>query len=519
MSITAERLVQSAGAALANRTSRRGFLSKSALVGSALAISPASYVLRPGTAYAAICNCNGSACDCGAQCCDGYTEFCCTLTGVNTCPPGTLAAGWWKVDGSEFCGGGPRYYLDCNAGCGGCGCGGSGLCSGACSGTGCGCAHGSCDNRKAGCTLFRYGQCNRHVACVGPIVCRVVTCVPPWQIDGSCGTTPLTDNNTRFHDRPCLHMPIGSLDGLHRTSPSSVKLVGWALDTDTANPVDVHVYVDGHFAGSFSANRSRPDVGAAIPGYGAAHGYDIDLSISPTQEGVCVYAINAEPGAYNPPIGCGAIARTPFGWVDEVAARPGGARVKGWVIDPDTANPLNVHAYIDGSYAGSFLASGSRPDVGAAYPGYGSAHGFEFTVAVAPGQHQICVYGINQGGGPTNPLLGCRPVGVGGIPFGWVEAVLPQPGGARVRGWVIDPDTAGACDIHAYIDGSVWGGSHRADQDRPDVEAAYPGFGRAHGFDFSVSLPAGSHQVCVYGINQGSGHTNPLLGCGTAAPG
>ena len=38
----------------------------------------------------------GSSCDCSALCCDGYTEFCCTLYGSNSCPPGTLAAGWWR---------------------------------------------------------------------------------------------------------------------------------------------------------------------------------------------------------------------------------------------------------------------------------------------------------------------------------------------------------------------------------------------------------------------------------------
>ncbi len=517
MTLTSDRLVSRLGGAIEQRTSRRGFIAKSALVGGALTLNPLSYVLRPGTAYGAICNCTGSSCDCGAQCCDGYTEFCCTLTGINTCPPGTLAAGWWKVEGSAFCGGGARYYLDCNAGCGGCGCGGSGLCSGACSGTGCGCGLGSCQNRKAGCTLFRYGQCNRHVACVGPIVCRVVTCVPPWQIDPTCATTPLTDNNTRFHDRPCLHVPIGQLDGMTRPSPSSVRSIGWMLDTDTSNPLELHAYVDGHFAGSFLADRPRPDVAAAIPGYGAEHGFDVDVPIGPAQEGICIYAINAGPGGTNPALACAEIPRSPLGWVDEVARRPGGVGVKGWAIDPDTTGPVHVHTYVDGSFAGTGLADRPRPDVGAAYPAYGSAHGFEFDMAIPPGQHQLCVYGINRAGGWRNPLLGCRSIGVGGVPFGWVEGVLPGPGEARVRGWVIDPDTSNPCDVHAYVDGT-FSGSHRADEARPDVEAAYPGYGNAHGFDFAVVLPPGHHQVCVFGINQGSGHTNPLLGCGTATP-
>jgi hypothetical protein len=185
--------------------SRRTVLQRAALVGTALAVAPRDFVLRPVSAYAAVCSCSNQSCPCGSLCCDGYTEFCCTLQGgTNWCPPGAVTGGWWKVDASQFCGGSaPRYYLDCHNGCGGCGCSG-GICSGACSNTPCSCANGDCGNRKAGCTRFRYGQCNRSTACLGPIVCRVVTCTPPWQLDPACSSAALTDNNTRNHHRPCL---------------------------------------------------------------------------------------------------------------------------------------------------------------------------------------------------------------------------------------------------------------------------------------------------------------------------
>ena len=104
------------------RTSRRSFLVKTAVVGSALAVNPWRYLLRPGTAYASLC---GPAADCAS----GWTVFCCTINNKrNTCPPGTLAAGWWKADNSGFCGGKARYYVDCNAKCTKCGCGASGIC-------------------------------------------------------------------------------------------------------------------------------------------------------------------------------------------------------------------------------------------------------------------------------------------------------------------------------------------------------------------------------------------------------
>jgi hypothetical protein len=192
---------------------RRSFLARMTMGATALAVAPGRYLLQPGTAYAAICTCSGQSCDCGSLCCDGYTEFCCTMFGPNTCPSGTVPAGWWKADGSGICdtaaGPQPRYYLDCNIiECGDCGCGPNGVCSGSCQGPDtdfrCGCALGDCNNRKASCTQFRYGQCNQQIACLGPIVCRVVTCTPPWVWDPACTTTSATDNNTRFHNRPCL---------------------------------------------------------------------------------------------------------------------------------------------------------------------------------------------------------------------------------------------------------------------------------------------------------------------------
>lgn len=196
------RLADRAARWLVRHPNRRSFLQRSALIGTALAVAPADFVLRPGTAYAAICNCSGSSCDCGSLCCDGYTEFCCTITGSNSCPPGTIAAGWWKADGSQYCNG-SRYYIDCNATCR---CGGGRICSDDCSNApwGCGCANGDCNNRKAGCTAFRYGQCHQEVATVGRIACRVVSCDPAVLVVSACAPTIAVDNSTANHNKPCL---------------------------------------------------------------------------------------------------------------------------------------------------------------------------------------------------------------------------------------------------------------------------------------------------------------------------
>ena len=187
-----QRLAERASEWIGTRTSRRGFLVRTAVGGAALSTSPLDFTLRPISAYAAACQCRNQPCSCGTACCDGYTEFCCTLNGSNTCPPGTIAGGWWKADGSGFCGDLPRYYIDCNVAPG------QNPCS-------CQCALGDCNHRVTCCTQFRYGQCHQEVPIVGAIMCRVVSCSPPWELDSTCTTVVATDDLTASHDAPCLH--------------------------------------------------------------------------------------------------------------------------------------------------------------------------------------------------------------------------------------------------------------------------------------------------------------------------
>ena len=202
-----QRVVERVAGVLERRTSRRGFLARTAVVGSALAVAPADYILRPGTAYAAVCGCAGQSCACGSACCDGYTDFCCTIhDGANTCPDGTFVGGWWKASGSLYCSG-DRYYIDCMGVCTNCGCGGGHFCGPGCDGLTCECANGDCNHRKVGCITFRYGQCHQEIACSGRIACRVVTCTPPWLVDPTCTTTVLVDNNTANHNATCLQQP------------------------------------------------------------------------------------------------------------------------------------------------------------------------------------------------------------------------------------------------------------------------------------------------------------------------
>ena len=179
------RAVDKVATLLAGRGStRRRFLYRLAVVGSAMAIDPLRFITRPTPAYASVC---GS----GNQCDDGWSVFCCTINnGANTCPDGSFVAGWWKVDASAFCLGSPRYYIDCNRTPGE-------SCNCRCNSTG-------CDNRRVCCNVFRYGQCNTQIGGVTEVVCRLITCTPPWRWDPNCGRTVRTDNETRSHSSRCL---------------------------------------------------------------------------------------------------------------------------------------------------------------------------------------------------------------------------------------------------------------------------------------------------------------------------
>jgi hypothetical protein len=194
---------------LARRTSRRGFLVRAGVVGSALVVDSVGFVLRPQSAYASVC---GPGSSCGS----GWTVFCATINnGVNACPPGSIAAGWWKADGASLCGGKARYIVDCNATCSNCGGGGSGICARSCWSCSCRCGpSSSCDQRKSCCNAFRYGQCHQEVPQVGGVTCRVVSCTPPWKWE-RCSTAPATDNHTVNHNSAQLPAAYTSITRRH----------------------------------------------------------------------------------------------------------------------------------------------------------------------------------------------------------------------------------------------------------------------------------------------------------------
>ena len=395
---------------LADKLDRRGFLGKAAVVGSAAVTSPLAFALKPNSAYAAICNCSGSSCVCGSTCCDGYTEFCCTMTGANACPPGTITAGWWKVDGSQFCGGAARYYLDCNAQCGGCGCGSNGVCGGECSGTGCGCAQGNCDNRKSGCTRFRYGQCNQGVACVGPIVCRVVTCAPPWSFDAACGTTSRTDEGTRYHDKPCLDEPWGILDSAGDAG-GQIRLSGFAIANSDYQRSGIRIFLDTDYVYHGVAELPRPDVQSAYPAFGPDTGYDVSIATTAGRHLVCVWGVDRTNGRTAVLAARNIDVAGPIGVLDWAWDVGGQIRVTGWAVANAAFETAGIRIFLDEDFVYHGATDVPRPDVNRAYPASGPNTGYDVTINAAPGRHLVCAWGVDRRNGSIT-LLGSREIDV-----------------------------------------------------------------------------------------------------------
>lgn len=309
--------------------------------------------------------------------------------------------------------------------------------------------------------------------------------------------------------------PVGNVEQVS-TSPSGLRVRGWALDFDTMNSIDVHVYVDGQGYATKAA-LSRPDVAQVYGRSSNAYGYSIDVPAGPGSHFVCVYGINVGPGG-NSTLGCGTYvvpSGNPFGNLETPYVSGTSVTLTGWAIDPDAAKPINVDVYVSGAGI-RLLANAARPDVGSYYPDYGANHGYSTTMSLPVGTYQACAYGINVGAG-VNTLLACQNFSVhvdgtdhGRPPFGNVDSITPKPGSVDVSGWAIDPDTAGPIHVDVYAGSS--GIDLVANGTRADVAAVYPGYGSAHGFSGNIPSAPGNQNVCFYGLNTGAGG-NSLIYC------
>jgi len=221
--------------------------------------------------------------------------------------------------------------------------------------------------------------------------------------DRSLGCRPITVVDSR---------PFGSFDTATRVS-DGLRVRGWMIDLDSpSQPVTVHVWVDGAPRMALTADQRRDDVGAAF-GLGSFHGFDGVVPLSPGGHDVCIFGLNDYPPGGNALIECRRVTvldSQPFGALDAAVGVVGGVDVTGWMIDLDApSQPVTVHVWVDGAPRMALTADQRRDDVAAAF-GLGSFHGFDGVVAVSPGLHDVCVFGLNDFASGGNSLIACRKV-------------------------------------------------------------------------------------------------------------
>ncbi|MGV8973112.1 MAG: N-acetylmuramoyl-L-alanine amidase [Rhodoglobus sp.] len=289
------------------------------------------------------------------------------------------------------------------------------------------------------------------------------------------------------------------------TQQAVAQIIGWRLGQYDVDPSGSMLYATGEGENSRFANETvslprvfghRDVAFTACPGQGG-------WNALPTIRAIASEVARTTPRLNYPPIGN----------VDSIVTSSTGLTVSGWALDPDTSASNQAHIYIDGVGV-AIIANLSRPDVAAVY-GKGDKHGFTHTRALSKGEHAICVYSIDLGGGP-NTVLTCRTITVGppvlrNPPIGSLDVVSVSNTAITLSGWSLDPDTTGKNEVNVYIDGigaSLW-----ADDSRPDVGRAF-GRGDLHGFTYSAPATPGRHDLCVYALNTGLG-ANLTLGCRT----
>jgi len=194
--------------------------------------------------------------------------------------------------------------------------------------------------------------------------------------------------------------------------------------------------------------------------------------------------------------------RLPVGVLDRLEIVPGGVRLVGWALDPDTNASIRVHIYAGGA-GFSRLAGRARSDLSAAYPSAGINHGFDEFIPLGPGDQSVCTNAIDSDGG-RNTLVKCVSLTIPNVPpTAHLDSLSTSAGEISLRGWALDQNSVDSIRVHIYLDGA--GHSIAAGDVRSDVGRVFPTLGAKHGFTFTARAAVGNHSLCVYAIDTTGG--------------
>jgi hypothetical protein len=293
-------------------------------------------------------------------------------------------------------------------------------------------------NRPAGCDSRYVAGASYSTQCVPNNVTSVHCAGTPG--DGPAVRGPLTLTgwdafglDPDSDGQACVD-PVGNVDVMGQVL-DQVEVAGWAFDPNTTDPINVDVY-DNADGTRFAASDSRTDIGAAFPGAGDGHGFDVEGAedIGTTHK-FCAYGINVGAGG-NQLLSCKTITMQNVGqttWVGEHLTGliegadrvPGGVHIRGFIVDDTVPGTSRFGAHFTGSptetrepiYQPLTVV---RDDVADAFDQPdGQAYGFDFvqsTSATSPNQAtlanatQVCLYGASLLGPSASTLMMCRPI-------------------------------------------------------------------------------------------------------------
>ncbi len=194
--------------------------------------------------------------------------------------------------------------------------------------------------------------------------------------------------------------PTGSLDAIRVEPGPTIVVTGSATDADTNKALAVHVYVDGKYAAGGATNA-------------AANTFSLPVQATEGVHEVCAHALDDSGAARNKKLGCTSVEvrspsqvdppssdRQPVGAVTSASVSGTVITTRGWAIDPDSSDNIEIVVNVNGSRAFVLMANDTRPN-------FGDEHGFVFDVNGGTGTFNICVVARNADDGKNTPF-GCR---------------------------------------------------------------------------------------------------------------
>jgi hypothetical protein len=295
------------------------------------------------------------------------------------------------------------------------------------------------------------------------------------------------------------HLPQGHINSIKQISARYFQLTGWAADIDTRSSLHVSVMVNGKRHALAMASRRSPKAPTNRGYRGSKHGFVVKVRAPLGRDRVCVVVANRGRG-HKKQIGCRTrtLANSPAGRLDSLVQVKGGIEFRGAAWDPNTSKPISVVVTANGKQIATLPSHNGKRH-----------RSYRGTASLPQGTYNVCVTGQNLGWG-KDTTLGCKSIVVNFGPAGAITALAQVPGGIRLTGWAVDPDTTDPIQVQVLDgDGGTPLGAALTANGAGTVRNGHQ-FSATYTVTASPTLTQGDHTICVYGINVGEGQDQDI---------